>query len=114
MGGPLMEVHPGATQPWQPPQPPPSSQQQQQPQPLPAEPQQQQQQQQEEAPQQQQQERSMINLPALQRVVPAGGVIELLVPSAGGVTGVVYTLPASGSQQVWFTNDCLSSDVLAK
>jgi hypothetical protein len=75
-----LEPHPGATQPWQ----PPAQQQQQASQPQ----------------QQQQQQRSMINVREIQRAVPAGGVIELLVPSAGGVTGVVYTLLASAGNQV--------------
>jgi len=68
----------GSKQPGQTTQPPGSSSQQQQQPPS----------------QQPQQQRSVIKLPALQQAVPAGGVIELLVPSAGGVTGVVYTLPA--------------------
>lgn len=74
MPGAVPGPHTGS-KPGQTPQPPGSSSQQQQ-QPPP------------------QQQRNVIKLPALQQAVPAGGVIELLVPSAGGVTGVVYTLPA--------------------
>jgi hypothetical protein len=80
-----MDAHPGAgQQPWQS-----SGQQQQQaqqPPPLP--------------PPQQQQQRSVIKLRALQQAVPAGGVVELLVPSAGGVTGVVYTMASATGSQV--------------
>lgn len=81
-GGMPMDGHPGGGQPpWQ------SSGQQQQQQAQPP-------------PPQQQQQRSVIKLRALQQAVPAGGVVELLVPSAGGVTGVVYTLASATGSQV--------------
>lgn len=90
-----LEPHPGATQPWEPPAP---KQQQQQQAPSS--------QQQEPA---QEQQRSVINVREIQRAVPAGGVIELLVPSAGGVTGVVYTCTTAGGNQVGFATPALAS-----